>query len=682
MQFIEEYKKKKRIKLSDDDLYDIVLSDRDEAERYFKANIAEEIILRYNLLHSNKDYYAAKFPKLSELSSFSASDVKDVVEWLMPSFTEVYFGADKVVGIFGRTPDDNPESLERVMKYQLQNQNNGYVLIDQWVRDAVEAGLGVIRLDWERREKPVLNWYQATAEEFYSIPAEEAEKMIKKVEALPDGTYKLLIKEKKVTKNQPVIRNVRPGEYIFIPDENEDGKNVFECHRRTMLYDDIKRLGKQKVYKNTENFDFVDPDGGDGDCMTAVYDAIRNYVGDSERRNELLDASSKDGQEGRKLVVAYDCYGYYDVDGDGFLEPVHAVISNGRLLMAEISEEERSPFFGISFYARSYQKWKEGVADSLQDIQDVKTALIKQIIINTAINNDRSFAIDANQTTAISDIQAGKKLARVDLQNGRGVGDFLQPMPKFDIPKEAFALMELASSWSEQRTGITKYNQGLDSDSLNKTATGISKIMAASQQRLRKMARDGAENGLVPMYRHLIHLNKLHLDKEFYFRLTNEYFEFKPDDVRGEFDVQVTSNIGLQDKQLTVQNLMLMFTQILPPLIQMGAASPAGFYQTALQIIEEMGFTTPDKYVGMEQGAAITASATNNIVQALPDMMMQIGQQAGLDPQVAGAIAQQLAANIQQVSAASQQQAQQIVQDPQHAKAAIENAQPDGRMPR
>ena len=62
-----------------------------------------------------------------------------------------------------------------------------------------------------------------------------------------------------------------------------------------------------------------------------------------------------------------------DVDGDGLLENVRVILCNGRVLLAEINEYDRNPFFSISFYANSYQKWNEGVADYLQDIQDLKT---------------------------------------------------------------------------------------------------------------------------------------------------------------------------------------------------------------------------------------------------------------------------------------------------------------------
>ena len=652
-----EKKTAKRIKISDDELLEAIAADKDEAERYFEENIADNVVLRYQLLRSSQDYYGKKFRKLSELCDMTSSDIRDAVEWIMPSLTTVYMGADKIVGIFGRTADDNPEALEKLLKFQMNNQNEAYKTIDQWIRDALESGLGVIRLDWERIEEEAENQYYATAEEFYGMESKSITNSIPS----PDGSFLITVKEKKVSKNQPVLRNVKPGEYIFLPSKNREDRMVFECQRKTVLYGELLKEGKLKGYKNLKDIDFRELPYT-ANAMQTIADAMQGATGQDDNTMEyLLNTDNLDSQEARKQVLIYDCYGMYDVDKDGLLENVHAIICGDRLIFSEINEDERSPFFHMHLFPNSYQEWKEGVADYLQEIQDLKTALVKQIVINTTINNDRSFAVDVSQPEAMQDLQNGMKIIRCNLRGGKGISDFIYPMPKYELSPETFNLIEMANTWGEAKTGVTRYNQGLNADSLNKTATGISKIMAASQQRLQKMARDGAESGLVPLYKHLICLNKKHLDKEFTFRITNEYFEFQPDDIKGDYDVEVTSNIGLQDKQLVVQNLMLLFTQILPNLMQQGAASPAGLYETARQIIENMGFTSPDRFIGLEEGTAIAQGVGNSIVQQLPQMLMQLGKQLGLSPEQASAIAQNIAQGVQGIIQQQTQNAQSVI---------------------
>lgn len=639
MEFLKEQERTKSIKISDDELLELLTEDRQKAERFFSDSVADSIIMRYNLLHSNDEYYKKVMPKLSEKSTFTSSDVKDIVEWMMPSFTEVYFGADKVVGIFGRSPEDNPEGLEKVIQFQMQTQNNSYTIIDQWCRDAIEAGLGAVKLEWRKSEETKFNWYRLSADEYYSMSS-DAEKVIKETIANENGTYDLLIKERVATMNQPLLQNVMPGEFIYLPETDIGGRNIFECHRRLVPFDELVRGEKSGRYKNVgKDFPFIDPVSEDNNSMRAIADAISNYSRNEHDTN--YDVSYQEGQDARKLVVLHDCYGFYDVDGDGELEFIHAEMCNGRLLMAEIWPYDKSPIFTISFYANSYQKWKEGVADYLRDIQDLKTALIKQIIINTGQNNARQFAVDESNGKAVQDLIDGRQVIRLNLMGNRSVSDFVQAMPKYEISPETFTIVEMANTWSEQKTGITRYNQGLDADSLNKTATGISKIMAASQQRLRKMARDGAENGLIPLYKHLVELNRRHLDSNFTFRVSNEFFEFSPDDIKGEFDVMVTSNIGLQDKQMTIQNLMIMLSNILPQLLQLGVASPAGVFNTAKQVIKEMGFNSTEKYIGMSESEIeerqqlpnMLASALSNIGIA-PDVVNQVV--AGVMSQIQG----------------------------------------------
>ncbi|MGK7355467.1 portal protein, partial [Salmonella enterica] len=59
-------------------------------------------------------------------------------------------------------------------------------------------------------------------------------------------------------------------------------------------------------------------------------------------------------------------------------------------------------------------------------------------------------------------------------------------------------MIELLESKKENRTGYTRYSQGLERDSLNKTATGVNRIMDASQKRMKLMARIMAEALVAP----------------------------------------------------------------------------------------------------------------------------------------------------------------------------------------
>jgi hypothetical protein len=635
----------KKFKISDAELYDLVKGDIDAAEDYFDTNIKPELITRYQLLNGNKDYYRAKFPTLSASSDFTTSDVKDAIEWIMPSIIEVILGAEKIVGVMGRTPEDNPKPMEKLMAYQIKSQNKGYLVIEQWARDCLEAGLGVIAAPWERVTTTEEIEVVLPEEEFLQMDATKAKKVVDN----GDDTYTVTIDNEVREKDQPVLNNLMPGRFIYLPDTDNSGAHVFEAERGYMLYSDLLKMEKAGLIEGVK--DVIDPKSAsesEAESIDDLADAIANYSGQRlAKQSEEPNATKYITQPGREKILYYKARGKYDVDGDGILEDVDVMVVGNAIVSKEISKFSRSPYFDAFIFEKSYCRWKEGVADLLQDVQDIKTALIRQVIINTALNNDRKTAVDERQTNALDDLTGGNKCVRVKLSAGQSIKDVIDHFPQHELSHETFSLIELIQGWSEQKTGVTRYNQGLDAESLNKTATGISKIMAASQQKLRKMTRNFAETGLVPLYSFLVEMNQAMVDKEMVVRLTGEYLTINPDDLKGTLDTEIISNIGLQDSQLTVQNLMIMMSQIIPGLMQMGIANEAGVYQTAKQLIEAMGFTRPETFIGRSEQDVQAMMQQKDVMSQLPQLLAGLMQQAGIDPQRAAAVVQGLAMAMQ-----------------------------------
>ncbi len=87
------------------------------------------------------------------------------------------------------------------------------------------------------------------------------------------------------------------------------------------------------------------------------------------------------------------------------------------------------------------------------------------------------------------------------------------------------SMVEYMDSMKEKRTGITAYNQGLDANSLNKTATGVAQIMNASQQRIELVARTFAETGVKELFKLVHYLVRTTLTKPDIIRLRNKWVE-------------------------------------------------------------------------------------------------------------------------------------------------------------
>ena len=115
------------------------------------------------------------------------------------------------------------------------------------------------------------------------------------------------------------------------------------------------------------------------------------------------------------------------------------------------------------------------------------------MIINIARCNSPQMAFDQ----ANVDVEA--LLDNEDLVPTNGMpGNLIYPISTPPMSSATMSLVDYAQNEIEAQTGSTRYNQGLDSESLNKTATGITSIMGQAEKRQKNMARLSAENFFKP----------------------------------------------------------------------------------------------------------------------------------------------------------------------------------------
>jgi hypothetical protein len=153
----------------------------------------------------------------------------------------------------------------------------------------------------------------------------------------------------------------------------------------------------------------------------------------------------------------------------------------------------------------------------------------------------------------------------------------------------------------EEWTPITRYNQGLDAKSMNKTATGVSMIMNASQQRQEEIVRNFAETGIRDLFRFLIQLNQRYLDQPQVVRLQGNIMEFVPDDLSGDFDLSVDASSGVGARDAKVQVLTAYMREMLPFAMQLGVAGPQQFVMAGQKLLKLMGIEDADKYLMLPQ---------------------------------------------------------------------------------
>ena len=589
------------------------------ADDYYRDHIEQNLIKRYEVYKSSLERYQKLFPKLSEKNEMRTFDLWSTVEWMLPDMLKAFFGSDRIITISGTSSED-ADRAERVMEliqWQLTVKNQGYKVFKSWFGDALATNLGVLKCYWKRETETVPHQEVLDQQRLVGVLQNPRNKVSRSepVSFMPPMAM-IQWTEEKVTVNQPVIESVRPSDIRFTP----DGRNLGECsmvaHRKIVTVDHLRREARRGVY---------DPN--------IVEEVARAAVGEDYELTEL-EKTLNDGAEethdhinteqARTRVVLYECYLKSDINDDGMLEDAIVTVCNDKLLRAVENPWKRAPLFDLVPFWDSYKVWNDmGLAEVIQSTQDAHTALLRQMIVALGL---------ANQPRAIVDVT---KIELDDLENdlqyvrssGDLTGNAFLPIATSGLNPQNFQLLEYLRGQLEEWTPNTRYNQGLDSKSLNKTASGIQMIMGASQARREEIVRNFSETGIRDLFRFLIQLNQQYLDQPQVVRLQNNVLEFAQDDIAGDFDLSVDASAGIAAKNAKVEVLTGYLKEMFPFALQLGIVGVQQFIMAGQKLLKLMGIEDADKFLPMPM------PQQQQMMMMQQGGMMNGGQPAGIPSQ-------------------------------------------------
>lgn len=610
---------------ADKALLSLVKADIADAEAYQQSIIQPTVRERYNIYYADKEYYSHKFPILSKTSSLVSTDVADTIEWALPSLMKVFTGSDEVITIQGVTEEDdqNAEVMQSLLVYQLQRQNKFFPILYNWMKDALITGMGIIKCYWERTEGYTPETAQLNADALKLLAQTGVE--ITSVEG-PDvmGDFTVTWNSPYYIKNSPKLENILVSEFLYSPDAKNLEDANFVAHRKKVTMSHLRQKEREGIYANV---DMVHSDNGPVSWIT---DQVEDVIGD-----HYTPLHNNQQDKAREEVTIYECYTKIDFNNDGILEDMIITIAGDVILRAEPNYMGRHPFFSISPTKDPHRIWvKRSYAELIGELQDMKVALTRQIVQNIALTNDPKMIL-AEDSINISDYIEGRKVIRK--KPGSSMGDVAMAMPVNQLSPQTFQFLEYLEGQKENRTGITRYNQGLDANSLNKTATGISAILGQSAQRLELVARMFAETGISELFRFMVSLNQKFVDQETVVRLTNKQLRISPDDLNGNFDLVVNAGISISTKESTIMTLQTMLTA----LMQTQAAgipivTPQNIYNLFKKWIESAGFKNYNDYVTdpavVQQRAIMDMQLKQQVLSSLPPEALQAYMTFGVLP--------------------------------------------------
>jgi hypothetical protein len=206
------------------------------------------------------------------------------------------------------------------------------------------------------------------------------------------------------------------------------------------------------------------------------------------------------------------------------------------------------------------------------------------------------------------------------------------------VASQAFPMLEYVDAVRENRTGVTRYNQGIDADALNKTASGISQIMGAAQQRLELIARVFAETGIKDLFRKVLELVCKRQNAPRILRLRNKWVAMDPREWDAGMDMSINVGLGTGNKDQMLAHLQtLLSIQQKAIELQGGADGPIvtlpNVYSTLAKLVENAGLKSVDAFfTDPSQAAAMGAPASPPPEPTPPDpTLLAVQQQAAIE---------------------------------------------------
>lgn len=480
--------------------------------------------------------------------------VRKQAEWRYPALSEPFLSSANMFKVDPVTFEDEPAAKQNalVLNHQFRNKINRVNFIDNLVRATVDEGTAVVRLGWcqytrmKKVQVPVYDHYPLDP----SNPGHQQPLM-----ALQQALQLQTADPHEFSSLDPALR-------AAVEFFSENGQPTYAVQVSTQereqeeIYDNRPTL----EVKNLSNI-YVDPScNGDLDKALFIVESFETHRAELAKEPDRYTNLDKVNWEGnttltdpnhetttpntfnfndkaRKKVVAYEYWGYYDVEGNGNLQAIVVTWIGDVVIRMETNPfpDQKLPYVVIPYSPLKRELFGEPDAELLGDNQAIQGAVTRGMIDSMArsANGQRGYAKGMLDPANRRKFEAGEDYEfNPNMPTSQGMLEHKYP----DIPQSAMLMLNLQTQEAESLTGVKSFSGGMSGNAYGDVAAGIKGMLDAAAKREMAILRRVAK-GVSDIGKKILMMNGVFLGETEVVRITNEQFvTVSRDDLKGQFD--------------------------------------------------------------------------------------------------------------------------------------------------
>ena len=524
-------------------------------------------------------------------SSIVSTDIADAIEWIMPQIMKSFTQNNEVV-VFDpiSEADELQASIESEYVYDvLMKQNDGFVLIHQFVKDALMQRNGMLKVYYEESvETKVYNYTGLTEDQLHVIVADkntEIKQLTPNQYIDEQGQPQVIYDAKLSVTNRDgsvKIDGVAPEEFRVNSQHNSiDLSNArFTAQIVNKSLSDLREEG----FKQSEIEDI------------ASSDLIRSSYRFNYQNEPTLIPSTLSQDDANKLVEIGECYMKLDMDGSGIAELMKITVAGVEppTKILSIESIDSSPWIATTAILMSHKFQGLSVYDRLKQIQDNKTAIIRNIMDNMYLQNNQRNVILEGQVN-LDDLLVSRPGGLIRAKRL----DAIQPLATPQIGDAAFSMMQYLDEVKAGRIGVSADGTASPENIGDRVGSqGVERMMTAKEELIGLIIRVICETGIKPLCNKIRDIVTQHVDTIQDFQYRGQWVKVNPSEwpKRTKSSVRVGTGTGdVRAKLAAIQQIQQIQAQIIATPGQ-ALTNPAKIYTTLDDFCKFSGLNGASKY--------------------------------------------------------------------------------------